>query len=984
MFEKTDKPRLFALPPGVDFPQAVATGLSERSALLRPEQLARVEIYVNTQRMQRRLRQLFADGRARLLPRIRILGDLGRDLAMSDLPPAVPPLRRRLELAQLVTRLVEQQPDLAPRGSIYGLADSLADLMDEMQGEGVHPEGLHNLKVEDQSGHWQRALKFVTLVEHFLGDNARAHPDQEGRQRLVIERLVEHWKCNPPDHPIIIAGSTGSRGATSLLMQAVARLPQGAVILPGFDFDMPQTVWSQLDDALQSEDHPQYRFAALAQKLGISPTEIQRWSNISPPNPTRNRLLSLALRPAPVTDQWQIEGPRFGNVADATNNVTLVEATSPRQEALAIALIIREAVARDEPIALITPDRNLTRQVTAALDRWNIEPDDSAGRPLALSAPGRLFRHASELFLGPLTGNLLLAILKHPLTHSQSERGNHLRWTRDLELELLRGGLPYPTPEALLRWAQKRESDQALQDWIHWINKTLFLPELPRLAALSQWVEHHLALTEAISRGSAPAGSGGLWEMPAGRECRRRVEELRQEAPFGGDMNAQDYVSLFSSVLNKGEVRDPDKPHPGVMFWGTLEARVQGTENVILAGLNEGTWPEAPTPDPWMNRKMRQEAGLLLPERKIGLAAHDFQQAVAANRVVLTRTKRNDESETVPSRWINRLTNLMAGMSEEGADALASMRARGREWCALAERLERPEKPQRAAPRPAPRPPVTARPNRLSVTRISKLIRDPYAIYAEQILRLRPLRPLHQLPDAPLRGTVLHQVLEEFIAHRPDFESDQDARDRLLTVAQTVLEREAPWPATRALWLAKLARVSEWFLAEEAKRRVYSTNIGNEVWGQLTLEELGFTLTGTADRIDRDNEGYLRIYDYKTGAPPSEKAQKHFDKQLLLEAVIAESGGFHNIPSAPVSHVTYIGLGSNPVQVEIVLSSAEIHKIKEELSTLIRAYSSPTQGYLSRRAVQEQRFEGDYDHLARFGEWDNSQAGSDEEVGNDI
>ncbi|MDA5092941.1 double-strand break repair protein AddB [Aliiroseovarius sp. KMU-50] len=981
MFEHTDKPRLFALPPGLDFPNAVVQGVLERATGIRPEALAQVEIYVNTQRMQRRMRSLFADGGARLLPQIRVLGEIGQDLATKDLPPAIPPLRRRLELAQLVARLIEAEPDLAPRSSIFPLADSLADLMDEMQGEGVSPETLRNLDVDDQSGHWQRALSFVSLVEQFLGDAAKTNPDKEGRQRQVIERLVTRWADTPPTHPVIIAGSTGSRGATAHLMRAVARLPQGAVILPGFDWDMPNTAWAQLEDALSAEDHPQYRFAALTRDLGLTPEDIQLWAATSAPNPARNRLLSLALRPAPVTDQWQIEGPVFEGVQNATQGVTLVEAKSPRQEALAIALILRDAAERREPIALITPDRNLTRQVTAALDRWGIEPDDSAGRPLALSAPGRLFRHVGDLFLRELTSDHLLAILKHPLTHSGSARGDHLRWTRDLELEVLRRGLPYPTPEALNQWALKREGDEALQTWVSWINETLFQPNFSETKDLETWVDQHVTLTEIVARGPENSDQSELWNKPAGREALRKITELQNEAPFGGEMSAQDYMSLFSAILNQGEVRDPNTPHKGIMFWGTLEARVQGTETVILAGLNEGSWPEAPKPDPWMNRKMRQQAGLLLPERRIGLSAHDFQQAAAAKRVILTRAARNDESETVPSRWINRLVNLLGGMSSDGSEALGAMRQRGETWLSWAEQLEAISVSVPAENRPSPRPPVTSRPTRLSVTRISKLIRDPYAIYAEQVLKLRPLRPLHQPPDAPLRGTVLHQVLEDFVTQRPDEETSDAAKARLLEVADDVLNREAPWPATRALWKAKLERVADWFIDEEAKRRDYSRTIATEVRGQLKLDDLGFTLTGTADRIDQDHDGRLWIYDYKTGSPPSEKAQRHFDKQLLLEAVIAKAGGFEKLPDSDVGHVAYIGLGAQPVCINIPLSPPEIDQIKDELSDLISAYHRPEQGYLSRRAVQEQRFEGDYDHLARFGEWDDSQPGNDVEVG---
>ena len=117
--------------------------------------------------------------------------------------------------------------------------------------------------------------------------------------------------------------------------------------------------------------------------------------------------------------------------------------------------------------------------------------------------------------------------------------------------------------------------------------------------------------------------------------------------------------------------------HPDLMIWGTLEARVQGADLVILGGLNDGIWPQLPPPDPWLNRPMRQEAGLLLPERRIGLSAHDFQQAAGAPEVVLSRALRDSEAEAVPSRWLNRIVNLLGGIGEAGPAALAEMRARG-------------------------------------------------------------------------------------------------------------------------------------------------------------------------------------------------------------------------------------------------------------------------------------------------------------------
>lgn len=983
MFEPSKTPRLFALPPGVDFPREVTSGLRTRMAGHPPEALARASLFVNTRRMQRRLSELFDEGPGLLLPRIRLVTDLGLDAAFADLPPAVSPLRRRLELAELVARLLDTQPDLAPRSAIYDLADSLAALMDEMQGEGVSPDAIRALDVSDISGHWQRSLTFLEAVETFFGKSSDSPPDIEARQRLVVDRLVERWGAAPPPEPILIAGSTGSRGATQALMRTVARLPQGAVILPGFDFDMPPYVWATLFDAaeegtLGTEDHPQFRFVRLMKALGVTPDQVRPWSAAQPPSPRRNAFVSLALRPAPITDQWQTEGPSFAGIDTVTNEMTLIEAPSPRAEASAIALILRKAAEDGVEAALITPDRRLTRQVTAALDRWRIEPDDSAGRPLPLSPPGRLLRHVAELTGATVTGPDLLALLKHPLTNTGSDaRGEHLRLTRDLEIEALRDGMPYPTPEALTAWGTKQDDRS---EWVAWLRRVLTALTDTGSRPLTDHVAHTLSVAELLAAGPSGEGSGELWEKPAGHEARRITDELTREAPYGGNFTPADYRDLFVSVLNRGEVRDPVQPHPRIRIWGTLEARVQGVGLVILAGLNEGSWPETPPPDPWMNRKMRAEAGLLLPERRIGLSAHDFQQAIAAETVVLSRAIRDDESQTVPSRWVNRLTNLMQGMSNDGAAALKAMRTRGDAWLRLAATMDATERVP-PAPRPSPQPPLAARPHQLSVTQITKLVRDPYAIYADKVLGLRPLRPLNQSPDAPLRGTILHRVLERFVDETPAGEAGDAARARLMQIANEVLEADAPWPAARVLWLAKLGRIADRFLADETERQTRATPLALEAKGQLAFDALDFTLTGTADRIDKDATGALYIYDYKTGKIPTRAERDHIDKQLYLEAVMARSGAFFDIPASPVAEVAYIGLGANPAFERIQIGDAEITSTKNEFVDLIAKYRRRTQGYTARRIAEKTRFDGDYDHLARYGEWDHATPATTQKVG---
>lgn len=972
MFDVTDTPRVYGVPLGSDFSTALHNGLRAHFATLAPEQVAEVEVYVNTRRMQRRLVSLFHDGDALLLPRIRLVTDLGLDIALQDIAPAVAPLRRRLEVAQLVKQLITTDPTLASQDSAFDLADSLVALMGEMQGEGVPPDTIAGLDITDQSGHWHRALSFIQLVQRYFEDDVQ--PDGEGRQRRVIEAQIARWADVPPSHPIIVAGSTGSRGATSLFMQTVARLPQGAVILPGVDMDMPMSVWDRLDPVNGGEDHPQYRFKALCDALEISPDDIAPWGSTPRLNADRTALISLSLRPAPVTDQWIKDGPALGDLDAATKGLSLIEAPTPRAEADAIATRLRQAVEDGQTAALITPDRMLTRQVIAALDRWDIMPDDSAGLPLQLSAPGRFLRHIADLFCEPLDAERLLVLLRHPLSHSdRPDRGDHNLRTNALELDIRRYGPPFPTQDSLTGWASaKTDRYPDRSPWADWVGATLLGLNDANSRPLIDFVDAHLSIAERLSAGPNVDASGELWKEAAGREALRVMSELRVHADAGGMMSPREYRRLVGSILAAGEVRDRDQGHPNVLIWGTLEARVQSADLVIIAGMNEGTWPEAPAPDPWLNRPLRMQAGLLLPERRIGLSAHDYQQAICASDVVISRAIRSDEAETVPSRWINRLTNLLGGLGDKGGpECLIAMRARGQHWLDLADQIATPVDTVDPAPRPSPAPPTDTRPTQLSVTQIKTLIRDPYAIYARKILSLKSLDPLTQDAGAPLRGTIVHKILERFVKDQID-PSDTSAADTLMSLADDVLKDQCPWPAVRILWRARIASFVPHFLIEEQKRRAISANVDTEMRGVLELPKIGFTLVGTADRIDMAHDGEALIYDYKTGKAPTKKQQKEFDKQLLLEAAMVERGAFKALGVVRTKAAIYIGLGSDLADQPAPLDDASTDETIQKFEAFIAKWMDPDKGYTSRRANETLTFEGDYDHLARYGEWDET------------
>jgi RecB family exonuclease len=411
------------------------------------------------------------------------------------------------------------------------------------------------------------------------------------------------------------------------------------------------------------------------------------------------------------------------------------------------------------------------------------------------------------------------------------------------------------------------------------------------------------------------------------------------------------------------------------MIWGTQEARVQGADLVILGGLNEGIWPAAPRPDPWLSRPMRERLGLPSQDREIGLSAHDFLQGAARSEVILTRARKIEGTPTVASRWLIRLENLLGGLGE-GA-ALAAMRARGEALLGLVALVHQPGSPVVHAPRPMPRPPVDKRPRQLSVTQIETLIRDAYAIYARKILELKPLDPLGHPPDFRERGTVVHAILERFVAATRDrMPEPAAARAILMEAADAVLADEVPWPDTRRIWRARIGRFASWFLHGEAARRTAGRPEGLEIRGAMDVAVPGgkFVLTAKADRIDRLAGGGAAIFDYKTGAPPSKRQiELGFNQQLHLQAAILLQGGFEGMGALVAHRGAYLGLtGSGDGGAERVVDDlpGQVALHLKRLQAMIAAYDRLETAYISRGRPEKQSFEGDYDHLARRGEWE--------------
>ena len=974
------QPTLYTIPPGAPFVDALARGiLSGRVVPLDrddPLALSGVTILLPTRRACRALGDAFlrqSPGKALLLPRIRPLGDIDDDeTGLEDegedpLPPAIAPLTRRLLLARLVLRLGETPGGASLAGTVdhaTRLARSLADLLDEMQIARVDPQALRTLAPEEYAVHWQRVLTFLSLIVDrwpaILAE--RGAMDPAARRNAVLARLAARWRAAPPAHPVIAAGSTGSVPATRDLLATIARLPRGCVVFPGLDTAADAETWEAIGPT-----HPQYALKGLLVRLGAARRAVMPWPDET--DTARSRLIADAMRPAETIAGWRTL-PRAG--ADALRGFHRIDCGSPQEEAGVIAIVMRRALATPgRTAALVTADRALARRVAAELRRWRIEVDDSAGTPLGDTTPGAFLRLTARLAAENAAPVPLLAALKHPLAAGGMAPAAFRRAVRGLEQAALRGPRPNPGIDGLR--SALGEGGARLHPWLARLEEGLapFAAVMNAGSApLRDLLAAHVGFAEWLAATEEEAGAARFWAAGAGEQAARFMAELAEAAPTLPPLAPARYPALLDALMEGRTVRPPFTRHPRLHIWGALEARLQHADCMILGGLNEGVWPPETEGDPWMSRPMRAALGLPPPETRIGLSAHDFAQCCGAATVYLTRARRVEGTPTAPSRWLARLDALL-GRLAAGENPLRALEPALLSWRSA---LDRPARLPRPGP-PAPRPPVAARPRRLSVTRIETWIADPYSIYARSILDLRPLDPLDADPSAAERGVVIHRVLERFVAAHPDA-LPPDAEEVLLALARAHFAEARTPPGVLAFWWPRFRRIAAWFTAVERARRLHVRPAATEVEGAFEIDAPAgpFLLTAKADRIDRTETGTLEIIDYKTGAVPTKREVAAGRRpQLSLEAAIARAGGFAGVAEAPVETLAYWKLTGAETAGAIVNVDVDAETLAEKalagLRKLIARFDDPRTPY---HAVPRPTFAplwNDYAHLARIKEW---------------
>jgi len=854
----------------------------------------------------------------------------------------------------LFTRMIMSKPgDFGLKqlslAQAFNLASDLACLIDTASNLNLSFDKLYDLVPEKYATHWQETLKLLKIITDFWPKilEERNAVDASDFRKSLLYKQAELWQKNKETRPIVAAGITASFPAVIHLLKTVKNLDSGEIYFAGIDFFADDIYWNAID-----ESHPQFELKELLNLLQIERKQITQICEAQ--DVCREKLISELMRPAAVSYAWRNIDKNF-DVSQILDDIQLLECQTQREEALAIALKMREVLSFSEKtVALVTYDRNLARRVASELERFNIKIDDSAGVPLSLTSIGIFLRLIAESAQDLNSDTKFITLLKHPFMLFNQNPADFRKNVYAYELSLRKKSLLIDENLSLFAESVKNE--------LKVLQEKLFNPSV----AFEDILKTHIKLAEKLATSAENNANKILWKGPDGKNAASFITKILESSKSLGKINGADYIPLFCELMGLESVRANYGTHPRLSILGPIEARLCHFDYIILGELNEGIWPKAEKADMWMSRPMKKDFGFTLPEKSTGILAADLCVFLASKHVILTRAERIDGVPMKKSRWLLRLETVLNALNSDITFMQQS------HFMSFVSNLDKPQVYTALLP-PHPMPPVEARPRKLSASAVDLLVADPYSVFAKYILKLYPLDDLDIPLDQRDYGTLIHGIIEEFNNTYPS-SLPSSALDILLDIGKKHFSQAHIESELQAFWWPKFVATARAYLALDNRDDVAFIN--NEVSGEIVyhLPEVDVTFTAKADRIDILKDGKINIIDYKTGKIPNKnQVQGGHALQLPLEGLIAAKGHFSNIQNKEVNKLIYWQLGSDNTSKSTLSFGINddnlLEKSEEYLLKLINTFDMQTTPYYARPIPKYVSKNTDYVHLARVKEW---------------
>ena len=885
-----------------------------------PFELAKIQVILPTKRAVKVLKESFmsqSHNQAMLLPQLVPLYEL--EALNPDIPPAIDPMERILLLA----KLCQAKPNILTFDKALQIAESLAELLDLSYQFDLNLTGLEKLvPMERFATHWQETIQFLDIISSYWPEILAERNQIDPADRKI--RLIRAFTKRLSDikDPVILAGFDGAFPALQELIITASKNDKNWVILDGL---------IQIDGVMS---------------LGQSVRTLYEKLNVPTPvllNDYQTKQEKIAIQSL-AQDTWQPEIiPQ-----DALQNVHLVVADTPQNEALTIALLLRQVLETpNKTAALITTDRTLSRQVISQMKRWNIQLDDSPGTPFAHTQIDIFLQLLTDFALHP-DGPHAVALLNSPLAADYQNPTVFRQKIKQAEYEIRK---------RKDKWTFALQTD--LKPWL-----SLF--ETNRLLPFTTLLTEHLQTAENLATSHDRTGKERLWGADVGQTALNLFTELASYAKIIGDIEPATYPKLLNMFMQQTTVRPKYGMNPRLDILGPIESRLYHPDVCIIGGLNEGTFPPIPETGPWLNRNMRKKLGVPLPEQKTDELSLDFLHCLCASEVYLTRAQKVNGTPSIPSRYIERLKAI----AEINKIPFPEQQAH------LANLINMPNQ-FKSITRPMPMPPVEVRPKRLSVTRIELWRRNPYAIYARYILRLLPLTPLEHSVKAAVFGTLIHKILELFYKNHPKSTDIQD----LLDIGKQQFESAELLEGDKVFFWPKFEKMAHFIIITQKKIVPLIDKVlpETELETELSVDNMSFILFGTPDCVQFHKDGTVSIIDFKTQSamPSIKEVLAGYAPQLPLEAVLVNDNS--ETKTKPISDLSYWALtgkdeGGKIVSIQKTIDGLAniIAEAKTGLIELIRTFNNPQVPYEVSPIPAQAPMYDDYEHLARSQEWNTN------------
>jgi ATP-dependent helicase/nuclease subunit B len=342
-------------------------------------------------------------------------------------------------------------------------------------------------------------------------------------------------------------------------------------------------------------------------------------------------------------------------------------------------------------------------------------------------------------------------------------------------------------------------------------------------------------------------------------------------ANFGLSLRLKWLAASLASVS-----RNADSSDAVLALQGWLELPFDPAAHLILAGLHEGSVPEAPAADPLITEAVREKFGLR--DRKSRLAREIFLYTA------MVEGRRANGSTTV-------ITAQVDAQGEPCKPSRVLLQARPE---LLPERVlnfvkEIPDVPLLHTPPWSRanwklRPPADAAANKkwtqISPSALKDYLACPTRFYFKRVLGWDNFTPFEGELDSRQFGDLIHAVLKEW-GNNPEARELADAKDLrsywLSSLKQLAAKRfGSTIPSLIQLQLMSAEERLVALADKQAEQRQagwHVVAVEKELNDVLTLG--GLPVKMRVDRIDRHDDGRVRVIDYKTGKSSADPFKAH-------------------------------------------------------------------------------------------------------------